>query len=312
MSIHSELLLIFSILIGVLLAASGTATALRLRHAGSVTITNLKDRIQAWWVVVVAVGIAALLGPLAITVVFALLAFLALREFLTITAVGVSDRRAALACFVVALPAQFALAASSWRPGFELFIPLGGLIALPFLAALNGNTHNFLARCAEMYFAVILTVYAISHVPALLTVAIPQYEGRQILLVIFLLLIAQASDVLQYVCGKLFGRHALAPALSPSKTVEGLIGGLAGATVLGAGLHWMTPFHTPQAAAVAFAIALSGSAGGLVLSAIKRDRNLKDWSNLVPGHGGVLDRLDSLCFSAPLFFHLTRALCGEA
>ena len=157
-----------------------------------------------------------------------------------------------------------------------------------------------------------ICVYGVSHIPALLSLKIPGYQGRQMLLVVFLITVAQGSDVLQYLWGKLFGRHSLAPTISPSKTVEGLVGGLASATVLGACLWWLTPFSIPQAAAFALMIALTGFLGGLVLSAVKRDRGLKDWSQLVSGHGGVLDRLDSVCFSAPLFFHLVRSVFAQS
>jgi phosphatidate cytidylyltransferase len=125
-------------------------------------------------------------------------------------------------------------------------------------------------------------------------------------LMFFLVLVVQMSDVLQYIWGKLLGRHKIAAELSPSKTVEGFIGGVASATALGAGLWWVTPFTPGQAALMAAAINLMGFLGGLVMSAIKRDRGVKDWGWLIEGHGGVLDRLDSLIFAAPVFFHLTR------
>ena len=120
------------------------------------------------------------------------------------------------------------------------------------------------------------------------------------------MLVVQSSDVLQYVFGKLFGRHKLSEKVSPSKTVEGLVGGLAAATALGAALWWVTPFTPWQAAGMAFMINLMGFLGGLVMSAIKRDRGAKDWGHSIQGHGGVLDRLDSVVFAAPLFFHFTR------
>lgn len=116
----------------------------------------------------------------------------------------------------------------------------------------------------------------------------------------------QSSDVLQYVFGKLIGRRKIAPEISPSKTLEGFAGGVATATLLGAGLWRLTPFNPWQAAGMALTIALMGFFGGLVMSAIKRDQGVKDWGHLIPGHGGMLDRLDSLAFSAPIFFHLTR------
>ncbi len=116
----------------------------------------------------------------------------------------------------------------------------------------------------------------------------------------------QLSDVLQYVWGKLLGRRRIAPDLSPSKTWEGFLGGVASATAVGAALWWMTPFTLSQAAAMALVVTLMGFVGGLVMSAIKRDRGVKDWGHLIAGHGGFLDRLDSVIFAAPVFFHLTR------
>src|SRR5205085_5068317 len=150
------------------------------------------------------------------------------------------------------------------------------------------------------------SVFCVSHVPALLTLKIPGYQDRNLLLIAFLVLVVQGSDVLQYVWGKLFGRHKIAPRLSPSKTVEGFAGGVLSATVIGAALWWITPFSPWQAAATALLINLMGFFGGLVMSAIKRDRDVKDWGQLIEGHGGMLDRLDSVAFSAPILFHLTR------
>ncbi|MFO0490735.1 MAG: phosphatidate cytidylyltransferase, partial [Curvibacter sp.] len=148
--------------------------------------------------------------------------------------------------------------------------------------------------------------FCISHIPALLTLQIAGFEGRNLLLLAFLLLVVQASDVLQYVWGKLLGRHKVAPELSPSKTWEGLVGGAASASAIGAALWWMTPFSPWQAFVVAVVLTALGFLGGLVMSAIKRDRGVKDWGNLIQGHGGVLDRLDSLCFAAPVYFHIVR------
>jgi phosphatidate cytidylyltransferase len=136
------------------------------------------------------------------------------------------------------------------------------------------------------------------------------YEGRNMLLIVFLLVVVQSSDVLQYVWGKLCGRRKVAPTISPSKTWEGLIGGVASATALGAALYWITPFGPLEAALMALAANTMGVLGGFAMSAIKRSRGIKDWGNLIEGHGGMLDRLDSMVFAAPVFFHLTRAGWG--
>ena len=150
----------------------------------------------------------------------------------------------------------------------------------------------------------VLCVVCLAHAPALLLLEIPGYEGRNAFLLLFLIVVVQAGDVLQYIWGKLAGRHRIAPQVSPSKTVEGMVGGIASATVLGVVLAPITPFTAGEAAAIAFALALSGFAGGLMMSAVKRARGIKDWGTLIKGHGGVLDRLDSLLLSGPLFFYV--------
>src|SRR5215510_3087409 len=136
--------------------------------------------------------------------------------------------------------------------------------------------------------------------------AIPRSEDRNLLLIVFVMVGVQSSDVLQYVVGKLCGRRKVAPGISASKTWEGLIGGVASATALGAALYWITPFTPLEAALMALAVNTMGVLGGLVMSAIKRRRGIKDWGNLIEGHGGMLDRLDSMVFAAPVFFHVTR------
>lgn len=177
---------------------------------------------------------------------------------------------------------------------------------MPIVSALRHDTQRFLERVSEVQWGMMICVFCLSHVPALLALNIPGFEGRNLLLIAFLVGVVQMSDVLQYVWGKLLGRHKIAPAISPSKTVEGFAGGVLSATLLGTGIWWITPFSPWQAAGFAFVISLMGFLGGLVMSAIKRDRGVKDWGWIIEGHGGVLDRLDSVIFAAPIFFHLLR------
>jgi predicted CDP-diglyceride synthetase/phosphatidate cytidylyltransferase len=180
------------------------------------------------------------------------------------------------------------------------------LLVLPILATIGGDTTRYLERTAKVQWGLMICVFCISHVPALLNLEIPGYAGRNLLLFAFLVIVVQSSDVLQYVWGKLIGKHLIAPKLSPSKTVEGFVGGILSASLLGAALWWITPFSPLQAFALALVANLMGFFGGLVMSAIKRDRGIKDWGHMIEGHGGVLDRLDSVCFAAPVFFHLIR------
>jgi phosphatidate cytidylyltransferase len=309
MKVPSDAYLILAGLGGVLVTASVTGFALHLGARTEKTrgvVENLNARIRAWWGMVILVSAASLMGRGAVIVLFGLLSFGALREFMTFTLTRRADHAALFASFFVILPLQYSLIWVGWYGLYSIFIPVYAFLILPTLAVLSADAGNFLARTAETQWGLMLSVYCISYVPAILSLEIPAYENRSVLLMAYLIIVVQSSDVLQYVFGKLFGRHKIAPAVSPGKTVEGFVGGMAGATVIGAALWWITPFNRIQAAAMALLIALMGFLGGLVLSAIKRDRGIKDWGHLIEGHGGILDRLDSLCFSVPIFFHLTR------
>jgi phosphatidate cytidylyltransferase len=269
-------------------------------------IDNLLDRIYAWWAMAALVGLAFAFGKGGMIVLFGLLSLLALREFVTLTYTRRSDHFALALAFYLILPVQYTLIWIEWYGMYSIFIPVYGFLFLPIIVAFRADTERFFSRISQVQWALMLAVFCLSHVPALITLDIPGYGGREILLIAFLVIVVQSSDVLQYIWGKLFGRHKVAPQLSPSKTWEGLIGGVLSATALGAALWWITPFTPLQAAGIAFSINLMGFFGGLVMSAIKRDHGIKDWGHLIAGHGGVLDRLDSVLFSAPVFFHIVR------
>ena len=294
---------------GLLLLASAIGFVLsRLYGAGEAAsvIDNLNARIKAWWVMVVAIGIALLCGLTGAVLLFAICSFAALREFVTLMDTRRSDHSALAAAFFIILPAQYYLIWINWYGLYSIFIPVYAFLLLPILAVLFGDTRRFLERVSEVQWALMVCVFCVSHVPALLSLQIAGYEGRNVLLIAFLVIVVQASDVMQYVWGKLLGRTKIAPRLSPSKTVEGFVGGAVSAMLIGMALFWITPFAIWQAAAMSFVIVLMGFFGGLVMSAIKRDRQIKDWGHLIAGHGGFIDRLDSVIFSAPVFFHLTR------
>ena len=301
--------MLFMGVFGVLVFASSVGALLKWRVAHGQphgVIDNLNSRIKAWWLMVLLVGLSFVFGKTGVLLLFAFMSFAALREYITLTYTRSADHMALALMFYVALPMQYFLIWIEWYGLYSIFIPVHVFLVLPILASLSGDTQRFLERTAKMQWGLMICVFCLSHLPALLTLEIPGFEGRQLLLIAFLIIVVQGSDVLQYVWGKLFGRHKLAPALSPSKTVEGLIGGVASATALGAALHGITPFTPLQAAAVALAICLMGFLGGLVMSAIKRDRGVKDWGAMIEGHGGMLDRLDSVVFAAPMFFHVVR------
>lgn len=275
-------------------------------EAARETVANMNQRIMAWWVMCAVFGVAVVTGGIGSIVLFALLSFLALREFITLVDSGRADHRALLVAFFIALPAQYVLVGIGWYGLFSILIPVYAFLLIPAVLAIIGETRDFLQRTATIQWGLAICVYAISHAPALLLLDIPGYGGREALLLLFLVLVVQLSDVLQYIFGKLLGRHKIAPSVSPNKTWEGFVGGVACATLIGAALYWATPFEPLEAAAISLLIALAGFLGGLVMAAIKRDRGVKDYGVLIPGHGGVLDRIDSLTFAAPVFFHVTR------
>jgi len=278
--------------------------------AGKRTIDNLNARTRAWWVMAIVFAVA-LAGQLTgVVVLFALVSFLALREILTLTPTRRGDHHTLFWVFFVAVPLQYYLVRTDWYGLFSVLIPVYGFLFLAIRSAVAGDVTCYLERAAKIYWAVMIGVYCLSHVPALMTLNIQGVGKMQWELVAYLAIVVQMSDVLQYVWGKLLGRHKLAPKVSPSKTWEGLIGGIASATALGSALHVITPFNWWQAALMSLAICVMGFFGGLVMSAIKRDAGVKDYGHLIEGHGGMMDRVDSLAFAAPVFFHLTRYYFG--
>jgi phosphatidate cytidylyltransferase len=309
MSLTSQTQLLFGGVAAVLVLASAIGIVLKRRVAKGKphdVIDNLVARINAWWVMVGVIAAAFVVGKWGVIALFVFISAVALREFLRVAAVPVMDRKSVIYMYALFLPLQYALIAIEWYGLYSILIPVYAFLILPIVAALGEESQRFLERCAKIQWGLVVCVFCISHVPALMTLPIPGFEGRQLQLIAFLVLVVQGSDVLQYVWGKLAGRHKVAPRLSPSKTVEGLVGGVACATALGAALYWITPFTPLQAGLIAFAACMMGFLGGLVMSAIKRDAGVKDWGRLIEGHGGMLDRLDSLAFAAPVYFHFIR------
>ena len=304
-----EIWQLFGGLIITLIIASSIGYGLKFKVGFSTphaVIDNLNARINAWWVMILIIFAAAALGFYGVIGLFFVISFIALREFLSLLYIRRGDHLALAACFYVILPLQYFLVAIDWFSMFTIFIPVYGFLFLPILSALLGDAAHFLDRSTKVQWALMISVFCISHIPAILTLDIEGFEDKKLLLMIFLILVVQSSDVLQYVWGKLFGKHKIAPTLSPSKTVEGFVGGVVSASVLGGLLYWLTPFNPVQAVLMRLLICLMGFLGGLVMSAMKRSMGVKDWGNMISGHGGMLDRMDSLCFAAPIFFHVVR------
>ena len=309
LKLDSETIYLVGGVIALLVIASLLGQFLRLRSGGtnnSSTIQNLNARIKAWWMMVAVFGLAMLTGGIGSVILFGLTSFLALREFITLTPTKPGDHRTLFWVFFLITPLQYYLVATGWYGLFAIMIPVYTFLFVPMRSAISGDCERFLERTSKIQWGLMICVYCVSHAPAIFFLNIPGYEGQNGKLLFYFVLIVQISDVLQYVWGKTLGRHKIAPSVSPNKTWEGFAGGILTATMIGTGLWWATPFTPLQSAGMSLAITLMGFAGGLVMSAIKRDRGVKDYGTMIEGHGGVMDRIDSICFAAPVFFHLTR------
>jgi phosphatidate cytidylyltransferase len=313
-------------LIGGVLVLLGTATAIIrvLKHRSDTAVDpaileNFRLRVRAWWFLTTPLAAAFLIAgwPRFATWttvgLFWLLSFWALREFITLTPTRPGDHRALFWVFFLLTPAQYLLVGMNWYELYSILIPVYAFLFLPARIAMSGDPKRLLERTAKIEAGLLITVYALSYAPALLNIKLPPPAGQteeifsgRVRLLFFFIVIVQLSDVLQYAWAQLPSKHPIVPTISPTKTWEGLIGGAGSVTLLGAILWWATPFPYWMAGAMSLLITLMGFAGSLTMSAIKRDRGVKDYGTLIAGHGGVLDRIDTICFTAPIFFHFTQ------
>jgi phosphatidate cytidylyltransferase len=269
-------------------------------------------RVRAWWLMWSVLAAAFLLGQTATVVVFGAISFWALREFITLTPTRPGDHRALFWVFFLFTPLQYILVGiGDTQYGlYSILIPVYAFLFIPARIAISGDYERFLERAAKIQAGLIICVYCFSYAPALLSleIPIPGYDTQMLLF--FFVLIVQIGDLAQFIWGRLLGKHVIAPSINASRTWEGLAGGTLTTMVFGALLWWATPYGHPLIAAGMAAITtVMGCAGAMTMSAIKRDRGVKDYGEFIAGHGGVLDRIDSLCFAAPVFYHLTRYFC---
>jgi phosphatidate cytidylyltransferase len=272
-------------------------------------IEQFNLRIRAWWLLTAVLLAGFLLGQTTTVVLFGLLSFWALREFITLTPTRHADHRALFWVFLIFTPLQYVLVARANYDLFAILIPVYAFLFIPARVALAGDYKRYLERCAKIQAGTMICVYCLSYAPALLTsLDIPNdplHRRNESLLLYFVIVVA-LNDAFQYLCEKWLGRRQIAPSISANKTWEGALAGMGFATLCGAALWWFTPFNPWLAAVMSLTICIMGFAGAMTMSAIKRDRGVKDYGTLVEGHGGILDRIDSVCFAAPVFFHLTR------
>lgn len=293
----------------VLLTIASIIVALIKSRLGESARAELVSRIQSWWLMVAVFTVAMVITRNLSLVFFALVSFLALKEYLSLVPTRRVDRRVMFWAYLT-IPAQYVLVGMAWYGMFIILVPVYAFLLLPMRMVLAGETRNFLRAAGILHWGLMAMVFSISHVAFLLVLpeeVNPGAGGAG--LVLFLVFLTQFNDVAQYCWGKLLGRHKALPTVSPGKTLEGLVGGVATTVVLAWLLApWLTPLTVGQSLAAGLLIGMGGFIGDVTISALKRDLGVKDSGSLLPGHGGILDRIDSLIYTAPLFFHFVYYL----
>jgi phosphatidate cytidylyltransferase len=303
------------LLAAVVVALLGTATAVgqivqRQPHLGlnAAAIATFNRRVRAWWIICALLAIA-FFSPKLTVALFGLMSFWALREFITLTPTRLSDHRALFWVFFFFTPLQYVLVAFGNYELYSILIPVYAFLFIPARVALAGDFKRFLERVAKIQSGLLICVYCLSFAPALLYLDIPDVSASgKARLLFFFVMMALLAEAFQFVWSQLYGRHVIAPAINASRTWEGLVGGSASTALAGMVLYWATPYNVWQAAFMSMIVAVMGFAGAMTMSAIKRDRGVRDYGTLVEGHGGVLDRIDAICFAAPVFYHVTRQI----
>nr|WP_298686531.1 phosphatidate cytidylyltransferase [uncultured Dongia sp.] len=266
-------------------------------------------RTRTWWVIILLLAVSIVLPSWVPIALFGLISFLAFKEFVTLIPTRRADHRVLLWAYL-SIPLQYYWVSIGWYGMFIIFIPVYIFLALPLRMVLAGETQGFIKAAGTVHWGLMIAVFSLSHAAFLLALPAsgnPVAGGDGLLL--YLLLLTEINDVGQYCSGKLLGKHKVVPKVSPNKTVEGLVGGVIITTLVAMlAAPYLTPLSWYEAGAIGFVLALAGFAGDVTISAVKRDLKLKDSGSLLPGHGGVLDRVDSLTFTAPLFFHIVYFL----
>ena len=304
-------------------------------HIDPAIIRNFNKRVSSWLTICVILVVTLLSQTTVVTVVlFGLVSFWALREFITMTPTRRGDHRTLFWVLFGFTPLQYVLVGLNLYDYFTIVIPVYASLFIPARIAFTSDHKRFLERTAKIQFGLLICVYALSHAAALLYLELETWNGavatvnpdgsmtppRQIAwpgstagLLFFLIVMVQFSDMLHFVWDRMFGKYVIAPTVNATKTWEGLIGAACCTSLVGIlvqVLLGVTPFTWYGAGFMAMLISVMASSGSMTMSAIKRDRGVKDYGTLVMGHAGVLDRIDSVCFAAPIFFHVTKFFLG--
>jgi len=290
--------------IGGLLALASLISIALVRAKPERDYTELRLRIKTWWLIVAVFAVAVLFNRTVSVTVLGFVSFLAFKEYLSLVPTRRADHRVLFWAYL-AIPIQFYWVWMGWYGMFIIFIPVFMFLVLPMRMILIGETQGFLRAIGTLHWGLMITVFGLSHAAFMLVLpAEINPAGGAMGLLIYLVFLTEINDVAQYLWGKSFGKRKISPKVSPNKTVAGFLGGLLTTTALAVVLApFLTPLARYEALGAGVLIGLGGFVGDVTISALKRDIGVKDSGSLLPGHGGILDRLDSLTYTAPLFFH---------
>ncbi|MED5617887.1 phosphatidate cytidylyltransferase [Ideonella sp. BN130291] len=311
LSVEQQVALLFVILFGLLLIATVLAVMVSVRELAPVQRERhqrYKRDLSAVWISAAVFWLAWISGAFGATLLFTLISFLALREFITLMHTRRGDHRSLLLAFFVVLPLQYLLVGSRSFDLFTVFIPVYAFLAIPVVGALAGDPQRFLERNAKIQWGIMVSVYGLSHAPALLLLDFPHYAGGGAFLLFFLVFVAATAQLAQEAASRRLRRRPIARQISRSFSWPAWLVGAFAAALVGALLYWITPFKVGQALVMAFIAGASGTLGEFVMKALKRDAGVHHWGNrsTVTGAVGLLDRVAPLCFAAPVFFHSVR------
>ncbi|MBA4260810.1 MAG: phosphatidate cytidylyltransferase [Comamonadaceae bacterium] len=317
LSPEQQVSLLFVLLFGLLLLATVAGVLLSLRerrHPDPVTggrtqrLQDIQALLRSSWLMALVFWVGWAAGEGVAIVLFGLVSFLILREFISLSPTRRGDHRSLVLAFFVVLPVQYTLVWTRHFDLFTVFVPVFVFLAIPVISALANDPLRFLERNAKLQWGIMVCVYGLSHVPALMLLAFPSFAGRMAFLVFFLVAVVQTCMLVQHLVARQLARP-VAPAISESFHWRSWLAGLAAGGLLGGLLAGITPFKPLAALAMALVACAAGSLGHLVMKAIKRDRGVTHWGSAgrsVTGASGLLDRVDALCFAAPVFFHSVR------
>ena len=307
-----QIALLFVIVFGILGLATMLGVVMSLKADDEARIARaerFKKQLQTSWVMVTVFWIAWIAGTAVSVLLFGLVSFLALREFITLAHTRRGDHRSLIVAFFIVLPVQYYLVGARYFDLFSVFVPVYVFFAIPVISALANDPERFLERNSKIQWGIMVCVYGLSHAPALLLLDFPKYEERGAFLLFFLVMVVQSCMVLQAYVARHYTLKPVAPRISASFSWRGALNGVLGGSVIGALLYWITPFKAGQAFAMALIACAAGTLGHFVMKALKKDAGVHSFGNegrLVTGAVGLLDRVAAICFAAPVFFHSVR------